>query len=229
MTQTTLDLALPPAARRKTGLTTWTLWGAGALLSIGVAVFSYRYFADLGPAAPAILGNALAKPWLYLHIAGAATALLIAPTQLLPALRAKGRPWHRRLGRVYVVSCLAGGVGGFVAAFGSTAGPIATTGFATLAVCWITANVMGWRRATQRRFVEHRRWMIYSFAMTFAAVTLRLGLPIAPMLLHLPFVYGYRVMAWASWLGNLAVAELYLRGAFTRRRSTPLPLAGEVF
>jgi pimeloyl-ACP methyl ester carboxylesterase len=27
----------------------------------------------------AILGNVLAKPWLYLHIAGAATALLIAP------------------------------------------------------------------------------------------------------------------------------------------------------
>lgn len=218
MTNLTLDPALLHAPRAKTGGLRRSLWGAGAVLSVGVAVFSYRYFADVGPKAPDILGNALAKPWLYLHIAGAATALLLAPTQLLPGLRAKGRPWHRWLGRVYVVACLAGGAGGFVSAFGSTAGPIATAGFASLAVCWITANVMGWKRATQRRFVEHRRWMIYSFAMTFAAVTLRLGLPIAPILHH-PFVEGYRVMAWASWLINLAVAELYLRGAFTRRGS----------
>jgi uncharacterized membrane protein len=203
--------------RRKTRALISTLWGVGAVLSAGVAAFSYRYFGDLSDKAPAILGNVLAKPWLYLHIAGAATALLIAPIQLLPLLRAKGRPWHRWLGRVYVVNCLAGGLGGFVAAFGSTAGPIATAGFATLAVCWIIANSMGWLRATQRRFAEHRRWMIYSFAMTFAAVTLRLGLPVAPML-QLPFVDGYRVLAWASWLINLAVAELYLRGAFGRSR-----------
>ena len=216
MTNLTLDPAVLRTPRRKTGALRRTLWGAGAVLSVGVALFSYRYLAD-GAHAPAPLGNALARPWLYLHIAGAATALLVAPTQLLPSLRAKGRPWHRWMGRVYVVGCIAGGVGGFVSAFGSTAGPVATTGFATLAVCWIVANVMGWRRATQRRFAEHRRWMIYSFAMTFAAVTLRLGLPIAP-LMHRPFVEGYRVMAWASWLVNLAVAELYLRGAFTSVR-----------
>jgi hypothetical protein len=52
--------------------------------------------------------------------------------------------------------------------------------------------------------------MIYSFAMTFAAVTLRLYLPIFP-LLHLPFVDGYRAASWVSWVGNLLVAEIYLR------------------
>ena len=185
-------------------------WGAGALLSIGVALFSYRYLPGLAFGAPLILGNALSRPWLYLHITGAATALFIAPLQLAPSLRMRGRPWHRWLGRVYVIGCLLGGVGGFVSAFGSTAGPIATSGFATLAVLWIVANVMGWLRATQRRFAAHRRWMIYSFAMTFAAVTLRLYLPIFP-LLHLPFVDGYRAVAWVSWVGNLIVAELYLR------------------
>jgi uncharacterized membrane protein len=189
---------------------TWALWGLGALACIGLALFSYRYIVGLAFGIPLILGNALSKPWLYLHVAGASTALMIAPVQLLPALRRKGRPWHRWLGRIYVVSCLLGGVGGFVSAFGSTAGPIATAGFATLAVLWIFANSMGWYCATQRRFAEHRRWMIYSFAMTFGAVTLRLFLPIFP-LLHLPFVDGYRLAAWISWIGNLLVAELYLR------------------
>jgi hypothetical protein len=206
----------------KTRRGTWTLWGLGAVLSIGVALFSFRYLPRLGLGAPLILGNPLSRPWLYLHIAGAATALLIAPFQLLPALRRRGRPWHRWVGRAYVVACLLGGVGGFVSAFGSTAGPVATSGFATLAVLWIFANVMGWLRATQHRFAEHKRWMIYSFAMTFAAVTLRLYLPIFP-LLHRPFVEGYRSAAWISWMFNLAVAELYLR-TNSGRPSQPNPV-----
>lgn len=211
-----LDRSVPAQPRRRTAWLTWALWGAAAVLSVGVALVSYRYLPQVGPRSPEILANAFAKPWLYLHIAGAATALLIAPIQLLPALRAPGRPWHRWLGRAYVIGCILGGAGGLVSAFGSTAGPIATAGFATLAVLWIAANVMGWLRATQRRFAEHRRWMIYSFAMTFAAVTLRLYLPIFPML-HLPFMDGYRLAAWTSWLVNLAVAELYLRGALRWR------------
>jgi len=199
------------------------LWGVGAILSIGVALFSYRYLPKLAFGAPLILQNALSRPWLYLHVAGASTALLIAPIQMLPALRRAGRTWHRWLGRVYVAGCLIGGVAGFVSAFGSTAGPIATSGFASLAVLWIVVNVMGWRRATQGRFAEHRRWMIYSFAMTFAAVTLRLYLPIFP-LLHRPFVEGYRLAAWASWVGNLIVADLYLRATHARLKPSLLTL-----
>jgi uncharacterized membrane protein len=210
MTQNLLGASLPSGLTETVGHRTSAPWLTSAFLSIGVALFSYRYLPKLAFGAPLILGNALSRPWLYLHIAGAATALLILPLQLLPAFRQKGRSWHRRLGRVYVTACLAGGAGGFVSAFGSTAGPIATAGFASLAVLWIIANVMGWLKAVQGRFADHRRWMIYSFALTFAAVTLRLYLPIFP-LLHLPFVDGYRLDAWVSWMGNLLVAELYLR------------------
>ena len=60
--------------------------------------------------------------------------------------------------------------------------------------------------------------MIRSWAMTFAAVTLRLYLPIPPMLLHMSFMDGYRAIAWLAWVPNLLVAELYLRGALRSRR-----------
>jgi uncharacterized membrane protein len=217
MTNLTVDPAQLNRARRPTSRSTWAIWALAALLSIGLALFSYRYMSRIGPGAPRILGNALAKPWLYVHIFGAATALLIGPLQLLPVLRSKGRPWHRWLGRAYVLSCLVGGVGGLVSAFGSTAGPIAVSGFATLAVLWIVINGMGWLRATQRRFAEHRRWMIYSFTLTFAAVTLRIYIGIFPLLPHVTFLAGYRASAWVSWMGNLLVAELYLRGVFRKR------------
>ena len=209
---------LQKSARDKPRRWTRLFWGLGAALSIGVALYSYRYLPGIAAGAPLILGNPLSRPWLYLHITGAATALLIAPFQLLPALRRPGRAWHRWIGRTYVIACLAGGVGGLVSAFASTAGPVAAAGFASLAVCWLVATAMGWLRATQRRFADHRRWMTYSFAMTFAAVTLRLYLPIFPIL-GLPFVDGYRLAAWDSWVGNLLVAELYLRWAGAKQKA----------
>ncbi len=191
-----------------------------ALSCAGLAIYSYRYFGNLAPSAPNILGNGLARPWLWLHIAGAATALLIGPFQLLPWVRRRFPAAHRITGRVYVVGCLAGGAGGFVAAFGSTAGPIATGGFAILALVWIWVNVKGWRAALARRFPDHRQWMLRSISLTFAAVTLRLYLAIG-LATGLPFIDVYRATAWISWIPNLILMELYLRGAFRRRAQIP--------
>ena len=193
------------------------LWGLGAVLCVGVAAVSMRYLGGLGR--EPILGNAFARPWLYLHILGAAVALLVCPLQLVRRWRVRGNRLHRWTGRVYVAGCLLGGAGGLVSAFGSTAGPVAASGFATLAVLWIAVNVQGWRAALAGRYVEHRRWMLRSFALTFAAVTLRLYLPLV-FVLHLPFVDAYRAIAWLAWVPNLVVAELYLRrGARPASRS----------
>lgn len=190
-------------------------WGLAAFLSVGVAIVSFRYLPRVGPMPADILRNLFARPWLDIHVAGAATALLVGPVQFLPRLRARQRALHRWLGRTYVVACLIGGVGGFFLAFGSTAGPIATAGFGGLAVSWIIANVQAWRMALARRFDLHRAWMIRSFALTFAAVTLRLYLPLVP-LFGVPFVEGYRAISFLAWVPNLILAELYLRGAFAR-------------
>ena len=198
---------------------TKTLWTLMALLSAGVALFSYRYLPRVGPLVPSILQNLFARPWLDVHVAGAATALLIGPFQFLPGLRARHRWLHRLIGRTYVVACLVGGVGGLVMAFGSTAGPIATAGFGGLGVIWIIANIQGWRLAVARRFDDHRAWMIRSFALTFAAVTLRLYLPIIP-LTDLPFVDGYRAISFLCWVPNLMVAEIYIRATTMRRVRT---------
>ena len=59
-----------------------------------------------------------------------------------------------------------------------------------------------------------------SFAMTFAAVTLRIYLPIAPMLGY-DFLPAYVAISWLAWVPNLMVAELYLNRAGLRRRPSP--------
>ena len=195
---------------------TWTLWTLYALLSAAVAIFSYRYLPRIGPLAPDILANLFARPWLDVHVAGAATALLVGPIQFLPWIRRRFPALHRTLGRVYVIGCLSGGVGGLIMAFGSTKGHIATAGFASLAVCWIVANIQGWRLAVARSFDEHRAWMLRSFAMTFAAVTLRIYIVVLPMLGMDP-LDAYRAASFLAWVPNLILVELWLRGGPGRR------------
>ena len=49
--------------------------------------------------------------------------------------------------------------------------------------------------------------MIRNFALTFAAVTLRLWIPIF-LTSGLSFEAAYPVIAWLSWVPNLLVAEV---------------------
>jgi len=200
----------------------WIAWSAALLLCLGVALVSYRYLLGVGPVPPLIQANLFRNPFLVIHIAGAATALLVGALQFLPRLRTRFAPIHRWNGRLYVLGCLTGGVAGFVLAFGASTGPVSTAGFGILAVIWVATTVLAWRAAMRRRFDEHRAWMVRSFALTFAAVTLRLYLPLAG-LTSLPFDDAYRAIAFLCWVPNLLIAEIYLRATQSSPRIATRP------
>jgi hypothetical protein len=191
------------------------LWARLALLlaaiaSVGLALASFRYVLDAGPMPPKIVANALAVPWLKIHIAGAATALLVGSFQFIGRLRRSWPAVHRWTGRLYATACLIGGVTGFVLALGTTMGPVTTAGFGTLAIVWLFVTARGWQLVRQRRFIEHRRWMIRSWALTIAAVNLRLYILIA-FLMGFAFDHSYPVISFLAWVPNLIAAEIYLR------------------
>ena len=183
-------------------------WLLAAALCVGIAGYSARYLLHPPTTPEQALGNPLGAPWLVIHVAGAVTALLLGSLQFLPVLRRAGA--HRWIGRTYLLGCLVGGVAGLILAPGCKAGPIASAGFGGLAVLWIAVNLLGWRAALQGRFTEHRRWMIRSWALTLAAVTLRLYLPLV-LAMDLPFLPWYRAISFLCWVPNLLVAEAWLR------------------
>ncbi|WP_309628476.1 DUF2306 domain-containing protein [Brevundimonas sp.] len=199
----------PPPGRNMT----WPArigWVTVAILCVGIAAYSARYLLN-PPTTPAgALNNPVGVPWLFIHVAGAVTALLVGSVQFLPGLRRRSSPPHRWTGRVYVAGCLVGGGAGLILAFGSSAGPIATAGFGALAVLWLTFTVLGWRAAMRGRIAEHRRWMIRSWALTLAAVTLRIYLPLV-LIAGLEFLPWYRAISFLAWVPNLMLAELWLR------------------
>jgi hypothetical protein len=207
-------------------------WAAlNLLLCSAVALVSFRYLLGVGPVPPLIFDNLFKNPWLVVHVAGAATALLVSPLQLIHSIRQRRPALHRWLGRLYVVGCTVGGIAGLPLAFGSAAGPIASAGFGSLAIAWLVTTLVGWRAGARRQLGAHRVWMLRSFSLTYAAVTLRIYLALLPML-PLAFISGYRAISFLCWVPNLLLAELLLRrwrlGSTGARRSgfARRPLSG---
>jgi len=187
----------------------WLGWSAAGLFCLEVSLGALRYLLPGFAGPPFITHNPFAYPWLFLHAGFGAAALLIGLVQLLPGVRARWRWAHRWLGRTYIVSCLVSGLAGLILSTGSTAGPIATAGFASAAVISLICAVQAWRMAMARRFEEHREWVIRSYALIFAAVTLRIWLPLSAIA-HFDFMDSYRVISFLGWAPNLVVAEIYL-------------------
>jgi uncharacterized membrane protein len=187
-------------------------WLLLALLATVIGAVSLRYgLMDRALVPPELRASFDLRPVTFVtHALGASVALLIGPWQLLGRLRVR-RPWlHTLFGRIYAAAVLVAGVAAVPMALGSFAGPVAAAGFAALAGAWIYCTGRGVLAARGGRLHEHRRWMLRSVALTLAALTLRLYLPIPP-LLGWDYVEGYRAIAWACWLPNLLVAEAWVR------------------
>jgi hypothetical protein len=167
-------------------------------------------------------------PWHYPvlvgHILFGTIALVTCCLQIWPWLRRAHPALHRRTGRVYVLcgvlpaGLLAIGAG----ALAVTPGFSGKAGNITLAVVWLAVTFQGLRAARARRYGEHRRWMIRSFALTTSIVANRLwvvGL-IGGLSPFLDSQFGgdqraliraaVEAAIWLSWIVNLLIAEWWI-------------------
>jgi uncharacterized membrane protein len=181
------------------------------LLSILVAVYAIGVY-GFGPGA-GILPSAFRESFgsrpvaVAAHIFASATALLLGPVQFWSRVRARWPAMHRIVGRVYLgVAVPIGGLAGLYLSGFAYGGVVTTLGFGCLAVVWLYTAWQGYRTARARDFAAHRRWAIRNYALTFAAVTLRLYLPLSQVL-TLPFDLSYQLISWLCWVPNLIVGE----------------------
>lgn len=181
----------------------------------GIAIGLYPMVYLIAPAAiPFWLSkaNLTGEIWwltaFYAHILGGGVALLLGWTQFLPRLRARRVALHRLLGKIYVAAILLfGATGGFVAALVANGGFPSALGFGSLAVLWFFSTLQAYQSILKKDIEQHKAWMIRSYALTFAAVTLRLWLPLFTAGFRLPFEQAYLAVAWFCWVPNLIVGE----------------------
>ena len=155
------------------------------------------------------------------HLAGGLIAIIVGAFQVNTRLRARYLSAHRWLGRLYVAAVVVGALGGFVLALGSDGGLVAHFGFGMMAVCWLFATANAYRYIRAGDTVTHRAWMLRSYALTLAAVTLRLYLP-AFQIAGYGFNAAYPLISWISWVPNLLVVEWFIltRTARTARTAS---------
>jgi len=144
-----------------------------------------------------------------LHFLAGGVVIIVGAMQFNGSFRSKYLNVHRVLGRIYVVGCIVGGFAGLYLAFYSTGGIVSHWGFGLLAVCWIITTAMAYRHIRAGRVRIHQDWMIRSYALTLAAVTLRIYLPISQISGY-EFEEAYRAIAWMCWVPNLIVAEWFV-------------------
>lgn len=188
--------------------------GIMVMLAIAVAAYSSRYYGVLDNAwygiDPKIKAVILQAPLpALLHMLIAPVALALGPFQFYPGLRMRHPKLHRWSGRVYVVACIVAGVGALATAPFASGGSRAGLGFGLLAVLWIGTTAAAWILAVRRSFVRHRLLMRFSYAMTFAAVVLRVQIPIGFALGYESYSSMSPVLAFSSWIPNVVIVALY--------------------
>ncbi len=185
-------------------------WGLLALSALAIGLFSLRYALPGMPLPSDLPSLALSPRPFVVHAVSASLALVLGPLQFVPAWRVRFPALHRWVGRACVLSIAVAWLSSLPLAVNAMTGTVAAAGFFALGLAWIVATGMGLARALQRRFAEHRRWMLRSFALTAAAITLRIYLG-ASMAADIDVAVSYPFIAWLCWVPNALAAEWYLR------------------
>jgi len=190
------------------------LFFVGVALSLLVAISTMRVIPlGLHIAFAEMLPHIELRPLAFLtHIIAASVALGIGGFQLWDTFRQRRIGWHRIAGRVYVFSVLVGGAGGFVLGLSALAGPIAQAGFVILAILWWITTIVAVINIRAGNIGTHRVWMFRSYALTFAAVTLRLQL-VFFMIAGVDYVSASLWLAWTCWVPNLILVEWWIRNS----------------
>ncbi|MDO3641707.1 DUF2306 domain-containing protein [Mucilaginibacter sp. L3T2-6] len=156
----------------------------------------------------------------YVHITTGGLAMLTGWSQFSNRLRGRYLNIHRFVGKVYVLSVLLSSCAGLYIAFFASGGIVCVIGFGSLALLWFFTDIKAYTSIRKLQIDEHERWMIRNYALTFAAVTLRIWLPLATSIMRFDFTTSYRVISWLCWVPNLIVAELIIT-----RKNNKLELA----
>lgn len=191
-------------------------WFVFAALSIIIGLYPFLYlfldqdFGLLASKSDVVLSNVFWNIGFYGHIFFGGLALLIGWVQFSKKIRKANLKRHRNIGKVYVVSAIISGICGVYIAFYAAGGFIATAGFISLGLIWLFTTIKGFFAVRNRDLQLHQGLMIYSFAACFAAVTLRVWLPLLTLSIG-DFETAYRIVAWLCWVPNITFAYFWVR------------------
>ncbi|MBV1776437.1 DUF2306 domain-containing protein [Burkholderiaceae bacterium DAT-1] len=189
--------------------------GLLALLAFGVAGYALFVYGTMPIGAlvhPSMrLTFAAHATAVYIHAFASSIALIIGPLQFSGRIRRRWPQVHRWMGRIYLgVGILAGGVSALYIAQFAYGGLPSRLGFSSLALLWLYTGYHAYSAIRAGNIKQHRTWMLRNVCLTYAAVTLRIYLPVS-LVAQLNFDVTYPAISWLCWVPNALFAEWYVR------------------
>jgi uncharacterized membrane protein len=191
-------------------------WIVFAFLAMAIGIYPLAYlfssgdFGLLAGKSKELLANQVWRAAFYGHISFGGLALLSGWSQFSKKLRSKYLKLHRNLGKVYVGAAFISGISGVYLGFFATGGIVPALGFIGLGLIWLYTTGRAYWAIRKKDLSLHQGMMIYSYAACFAAVTLRIWLPLLTMAFG-EFLIAYKIVAWLCWVPNMVFAHLWVR------------------
>ena len=213
----------PPAGRQR------RRWPLVTLVVVSLAVLGYMLSAYVPPEMSTsrvpVQGNVTQYVLLVGHIGTATVATLAGLAQFWPWLRTRHPRVHRWTGRVYFfLGVFPSSVLAIPVALMAPFGVPNQAGLLLVDAAWLATAVAGYRAARQRRFTDHRRWMIRNYALTFSSLASRFVMPIMALVIGSqaagPAYHGDRTAIvhdnasasiWVGVLLTVLAAEWYVQ------------------
>lgn len=195
------------------------LFTGGAAGLLAGAALLYGSYALLAGTGLIEASRPRALPAIFVvHALGGGAALILGVAQVLTAGRQRLRLVHRLSGRLYVAGVCAAALSGIVSALAFQVGPWARASFLSLGVLWIVTTLAGLVAIRAGRVPQHRAWMIRSYALALFFVSFTFWVPLLAGGLRTAEPW-YTLAVTLSWVVNLVLAELVIRGVPSRVQS----------
>lgn len=157
--------------------------------------------ADLAPRLP-----------LIIHAIFGGIALFTGGLQLISKFREKFPKANIVLRKIYYASVVISGIFGFYVALYAQGGLVNKIGFVMLDMLWIYSIWRAIRADLTGDMASFRIWIIRNYALTFAAVTLRIWIPVIWSFYAFEssaFNTAYATVGFLSWVPNILFVEWF--------------------
>ncbi|AZN39009.1 DUF2306 domain-containing protein [Paenibacillus albus] len=164
------------------------------------------------------------KPAVWLkvmnvHVGFACVAMASGLINFVSRNYEKRRRFHRLNGYVYVIAVVLVDLSsGYMAPY-ATGGKISSIGFNLLNMIWMAITVTAIVQIRKKRILQHRRWMVRSYAFCFTNLLIHLFTIVLHQWIGITYVTSYTIGLYGSIVLLLALPEVLFRIWKTKNRA----------
>jgi hypothetical protein len=198
------------------------------LVAIALAYFNFDSDYEFLLLKQDMLQNMTWKVAFYLHLLGGAVSIITGLLLFMTSWIQPSSKTHKLLGKIYFIAIMfIGGPTGLYLGFYAEAGYLATIGFIGMSTAWMLPTFISVQKITKGDIIGHHKWMIRSFALTLAGVTLRIMTPFGIHVLGWSYDTTFIITAYIPWMMNWGMAEaiIYFRRNHIKRLAETITLS----